>query len=205
MRSILGRLRIPVWCEIMSGLSWRAYAAIDVYRTWHSPGMDVRRTPIPSHHVVYTDMDVRRRKMRPQCDRNCCPVWVSMGQVSDIDAVGMQHGVHLGVTGILELLRHYNVTSFEDVYTIVDERHAGRALMIMRQVYPGVPELMMSIEDGRNRAIHRNRMRALGDQQPQNGMPGGKGQGPGVQAKGGKATSMVFAMVGKGNGMLARI
>ena len=128
-----------------------------------------------------------------------------MGQVSDIDAASMQHEVLLGATGILELLKTYNVSSFDDVYSIVDERHAWRALQIMRQVYPGVPELMPSIEDGRNRAIHKNRMRALSDQQQQNGMPGGKGQGPGVQAKGGKAAGMVFAMVGKGDGKLARI
>ena len=122
-----------------------------------------------------------------------------MGQVTDIDAVGMEHEVLLGATGILELLKTYNVSSFEDVYSIVDERHARRALQILRQVYPGIPELMPSIEDGRERAIQKKRMRAIGDQQ-QIGI-----QGPGVQAKGGKAAGTVFAMLGKGNGKLARI
>ena len=65
LRRTLALIGIPMHAEILAGLSYRGYLALDVYRSFWSVGMPLEPV-MASHYVVYSTDDVASRwQLRP--------------------------------------------------------------------------------------------------------------------------------------------
>jgi hypothetical protein len=78
LRNLLPRLGIVNWCEITSGLSWRAYCALDVYVRVFSTNMPP--PTVEAHYLLNNDRPVFYRHPPRAEDWWEFAVWESIGQ-----------------------------------------------------------------------------------------------------------------------------
>ena len=78
LRNLLPRLGIVNWCEITSGLSWRAYRALDVYVRVFSNNMPP--PTVEAHYLLNNDRPVFQRYAPNAEDWWEFAVWESIGQ-----------------------------------------------------------------------------------------------------------------------------
>ena len=78
LRNLLPRLGIHNWCEITSGLSWRAYCGLDVYLRVFSNNMPP--PTVEAQYLLNADCPVLDRRVPRAEDWWRFSVWRSIGQ-----------------------------------------------------------------------------------------------------------------------------
>ena len=78
-RTLMQRLRVPVHAEVVSGLSYRRLASLDVFMAIHTAAMGMGPSPMAQWIVSHEDAD--RIRYYPQQDQWWhMPVWRPAGQ-----------------------------------------------------------------------------------------------------------------------------
>ena len=156
MRRLLGVMRIPLWGEITSGLSYAGYAYLDVYHRILSPLME--SPPEEIHFWVYDAVsDPLMRRIPRQDQWWCFPVWECVGQSATVMDWNLDMRIPMSLQ---KVLTDMGISQPEDL-KVLPERERARALVLLKQVYPDPEVLLTATTEEQVRRIEFHRAQLL--------------------------------------------